>query len=161
MFWSRMYAGFEGSEGAPLRVQCFGYNLFTKNSTSLNRVHFVSGSMNRVHLKSSSSKWVHLESGTWKWVHQKSGSLKSVNWKPCSDQCPLSKAKFAAGRRAADYVAHAILKWRYLIATNLFKSVFLNHNFSCSLSAPLEHTRHFCTCSNCTSYLFKPYRETN
>ena len=37
MCWSSRYADFEGSEGAPLRVECFGHNLFTKYSTSLNR----------------------------------------------------------------------------------------------------------------------------
>ena len=58
--------------------------LFTKNSSSLNRVHCISGSMNRVHLKSGSSKLVHLESASSKLVHQKSGSLKSVHWKSCS-----------------------------------------------------------------------------
>ncbi len=64
------YVEFDRSEGAPLWVKCFGHNLFTKNSSSLNRFHYISGSMNRVHQKSSSSKSVHLESGASKSVHQ-------------------------------------------------------------------------------------------
>ena len=92
MVWSSRYADFAGSEGAPLRVEFFGYHLLTKNFISLNRVHYVSGSMNRVHLKFSSSKSVHLESGSSKSVHQKSGSMKSVHWEPCSELCPFTQS---------------------------------------------------------------------
>ncbi len=80
--------------------------------------------------KSGSSKLVHLESGSLKSVHQKSGSLKSVHWKPCSEQCPFSQCLICSWLVREGCVASAILKWRYLILRNLFKSVCLNHIFS-------------------------------
>ena len=119
------YVEFEQSEGAPLWVECFGHNLFTKNSSSLNRVHYISGSMNCVHRKSSSSKSVHLESGSSKIWFIEIGSLKTV-FRAMSIYPKLNLQLAGAG----GFVAPAIIKWRYLIVKNLFKSVCLNHSFS-------------------------------
>jgi hypothetical protein len=45
---------------------------------------------------------------------------------------------------AEGFVAPAIIKWRYLVFRNLFKSDCLNHSFI-SVSAPLKDLRQFCT----------------
>jgi hypothetical protein len=59
IFWSSKFVDFEGSQGGPLRVECFGHNLFTKNSSSLNRVQYVSISMNRLQYISGSMNRAH------------------------------------------------------------------------------------------------------
>ncbi len=106
-------------------MECFGHNLLSKNSSSLNRVRYISGSINRVHRKSSSSKLVHLESGSSKSVHQKSGSLTTVFVAMCI--YPKLNLQLAG---EGGFVAPAIIKWCYLIVKNLFKSVCLYHSFS-------------------------------
>ena len=76
--------------------------------------------MNRVHQKSGSLKSVHLDSS----------SSKSVHWKLCSEQCLFTQSLICGWPAQEHYVAPVIINWRYLIITNLFKSVCLNHIFA-------------------------------
>ncbi len=132
IYQSSRYAEFEQSWGAPLWVECFGHYLFTKSFSSLNL--FIIYLLHQ-HL------FIQKQSGSSRLFHQKSGSLKTV-FRAISIYPKLNLQLADTG----GFVAPAIIKWRYLIVTNLFKSVCLDHSFSFPVCA-FEGFTSICTCS--------------